>query len=82
MVPGRLLRYKIHPVEDPDPVPVSNKEEVSQNRGTGVSGFFRLDPYLYTLSTITKQNLAKSLTVLKAKINQGRQKELLQSRTV
>jgi hypothetical protein len=41
MVPGRLLRYKIHPVEDPDSVPVSNKEEfVSQNRGTDVSGFF------------------------------------------
>jgi hypothetical protein len=57
MVPGRLLRYKINPVEDPDPVPVSNKEEVRQNRGTDVSGFFRLDPYSYTL--ITKQNVAK-----------------------
>jgi hypothetical protein len=57
MVPGRLLRYKIHPVEDPDPVPVSNKEEVSQNRGTGLSGFFRLKPDSYTLHLLIKNKI-------------------------
>jgi hypothetical protein len=64
MVPGRLLRYKIHPVKDPDPVPVANKEEVSQN--PGVSGLFRLNPYTYNF--FTKQNFAKSLNRHESKV--------------